>query len=424
MDKTQDTEQVQADKVLSLDLRVGIPIEGISALEEWKISRISNRTQTNSSSILLHRNQPHSNGSYVVIPPNQAKRNKLLTMANKEEEEYNHFVESRRSGSIKLTPKKLGGDTPETKAREQQQITQLQSKYQKQFKRDEYKRRQREEEEAEIQKKKDIQRKKAEKLEEKRRLEEIERKERWHAHRTMKNSEFLDRLSQPANSSSYSSYERTPSAWERRPSGEEQDWNNYIDQEEERMLQLALKESMKTAKSASAEEEHNRAPCSPGMKEYTASQQLYNQLREEEERKRQQMEEEHYRKASQQLYKQLREEEERKRQQMEEEHCRKKIEEERRRQQVEKTEPYQASKQFYRSYKQQIKEEEERKLQEMKEEQQRKSELLEVKKAEEEKERTLSQQEERRRVNNAFLDKLQRLSTKKEEYSGESNTWA
>lgn len=323
--------------------------------------------------------EPQYNGSYVVIPPNQAKRNKLLTMANKEEEEYNHFVASRRSGSIKLTPKKLGGDTSETKAREQQQITQLQSKYQKQFKRDEYKRRQREEEEAEIQKKKDVQRKKAEKLEEKRRLEEIERNERWHTHMTMKNSEFLDQLSQPANSSSYDSYERTPSAWERSPSGEEQDWNNYFDQEEERMLQLALKESMKTAKSASDEEEQNWAPCNPGMKDNTASQQFYKQLTEEKERKWQQMEEEHCRKAS---------------------------------------------KQSYRSYKQQLKEEEERKLQEMKEEQRRKSELLEVKKAEEEKERKLSQQEERRRVNNAFLDKLQRLNTKKEEFSGESNTWA
>ncbi|XP_040197234.1 epithelial-stromal interaction protein 1 isoform X2 [Rana temporaria] len=342
--------------------------------------------------------EPQYNGSFVVIPPNQAKRNKLLTMANKEEEEYNNYVESRRSVPIQLTPKKLGGDTSVTKARAQQQITQSQSKYQKQFKRDEYKRRQREEEEAEIQKKKDIQRKKAEKLEEKRHLEEIERRERWHTHRAMKNSEFLDQLSQPANSSSYNSYERTPSAWERSPSGKEQDWNNYTDQDEESMLQLALKESMKTkmeedqkrqtlktqqpyqAKSASDEEEQDWSPCNPGMKEYTASQQFYKQLREEEE--------------------------ERKWQQMEEEHCRK------------------ASKQSYRSYKQQQKEEEERKLQEMKEEQRRKSEMLEVKKAEEEKEGKLSQQEERRRVNNAFLDKLQRLSTKKEEYSGESNTWA
>ncbi|KAM9192702.1 epithelial-stromal interaction protein 1 isoform 2-T2 [Dugong dugon] len=60
-----------------------------------------------------------------------------------------------------------------------------------------------------------------------------------------------------------------------------------------------------------------------------------------------------------------------------------------------------------RSYKDFLKEEENRKLQKMKDEQHRKSELLELKRQQEEEERTKTRQTEHRRVNNAFLDRLQ-----------------
>ncbi|KAM9610276.1 epithelial-stromal interaction protein 1 isoform 1-T1 [Trichechus inunguis] len=60
-----------------------------------------------------------------------------------------------------------------------------------------------------------------------------------------------------------------------------------------------------------------------------------------------------------------------------------------------------------RSYKDSLKEEENRKLQKMKDEQHRKSELLELKRQQEEEERTKTRQTEHRRVNNAFLDRLQ-----------------
>ncbi|KAM5180616.1 epithelial-stromal interaction protein 1 [Mantella aurantiaca] len=327
---------------------------------------INNPTQESTPQV---SQEPQYNGCYVVVPPNQTKRDKLLTMANKELEEYNRFLESRRSGPIHLTPKKLGGQTSEEKARQQQQLTQSQSKYQKKFQRDEYKRRQKDEEEAKVQQMKDAQRKKAEKLEQKRHQENIERRERWDKHMLEKRSEFLDQFSQPSNSSSSNnSYGTIPS-----------------EQDEEMIFQLALKESMKT--------------------------------KNEEDQRRENLEKNQPWQASQNCYKQeLQEEEEGKWQQMKEEHCRKKMDEERRRQELVKTEPWEAS----RSYKQQLKEEEERKLKEMKEVQRRKSELLEVKKAEEEKERKLSQQEQHRRVNKAFLDKLQR----QQEYSGDSNTWA
>ncbi|XP_055397971.1 epithelial-stromal interaction protein 1 isoform X6 [Bubalus kerabau] len=54
-----------------------------------------------------------------------------------------------------------------------------------------------------------------------------------------------------------------------------------------------------------------------------------------------------------------------------------------------------------------LKEEENKKLQKIKEEQHQKGELLEFKRQQQEEERTKSHQAEHRRVNNAFLDRLQ-----------------
>lgn len=59
------------------------------------------------------------------------------------------------------------------------------------------------------------------------------------------------------------------------------------------------------------------------------------------------------------------------------------------------------------AYKDSLKEEENKKLQRMKEEQRDKSELLEFNRQQQEEERTKSHQAEHRRVNNAFLDRLQ-----------------
>ncbi|XP_045143078.1 epithelial-stromal interaction protein 1 isoform X2 [Echinops telfairi] len=62
------------------------------------------------------------------------------------------------------------------------------------------------------------------------------------------------------------------------------------------------------------------------------------------------------------------------------------------------------------AYKDSLKEEESRNLQKMKAEQRRKSELLELKRQQQEEERAQSQHTEHRRVNNAFLDRLQGAS--------------
>lgn len=59
------------------------------------------------------------------------------------------------------------------------------------------------------------------------------------------------------------------------------------------------------------------------------------------------------------------------------------------------------------AYKQALREDENRQLEEMKQEQQRKAELLEFKQKQEEETRTRALKNEQRRVNNAFLDRLQ-----------------
>ncbi|XP_062051312.1 epithelial-stromal interaction protein 1 isoform X3 [Lepus europaeus] len=59
------------------------------------------------------------------------------------------------------------------------------------------------------------------------------------------------------------------------------------------------------------------------------------------------------------------------------------------------------------AYKDSLREEENRKLQRMKDEQRQKNELLELKRQQQEEERTKMLQSEHRRVNNAFLDRLQ-----------------
>uniref|UniRef100_A0A8C8RNC4 Epithelial stromal interaction 1 n=1 Tax=Pelusios castaneus TaxID=367368 RepID=A0A8C8RNC4_9SAUR len=62
------------------------------------------------------------------------------------------------------------------------------------------------------------------------------------------------------------------------------------------------------------------------------------------------------------------------------------------------------------SYKQSLKEDENRRLQEMKAEQRWKGELLELRRKQDEERRTKLHQNEQRRVNNAFLDRLQSKS--------------
>ncbi|XP_039733147.1 epithelial-stromal interaction protein 1 [Pteropus medius] len=74
---------------------------------------------------------------------------------------------------------------------------------------------------------------------------------------------------------------------------------------------------------------------------------------------------------------------------------------------IQKMKAIQREKARSQAYRDSLREEENRKLQKMKEEQHQKSELLELKRQQQEEERSKTQQAEHRRVNNAFLDRLQ-----------------
>ncbi|XP_019385410.1 PREDICTED: epithelial-stromal interaction protein 1 isoform X2 [Crocodylus porosus] len=132
--------------------------------------------------------------AYVLVPPNETRRNELQRIAKKELEDLERWKEQHRSGPINLTPQRLGGRISEAEVRQKQQINFMQAKYQQKLKREEYARIKREAEEAEIQKKKAIQREKAEKLEEKRRQEEQQRRELFYEDRSLKTNELLNRL--------------------------------------------------------------------------------------------------------------------------------------------------------------------------------------------------------------------------------------
>ncbi|XP_038243421.1 epithelial-stromal interaction protein 1 isoform X2 [Dermochelys coriacea] len=192
--------------------------------------------------------------AYVLIPPNETRRNQIQKIANKELENLERWKEQHRPGPINLKPQKLGGTESEAEARQKQHIRLLQSKYQQ----------------------------KADKLEEKRRKQEKQRREMFNEDHYFKTTELLDRLD----------------------------------------LGLPKRNS------------YQMANPSPESTAWTRS----------------------------------------------------------------------------HTYKQSLQEDENRRLQEMKAEQQRKGELLELRREQEEQERIKVRQNEQRRVNNAFLDRLQSKS--------------
>ncbi|XP_009581882.1 PREDICTED: epithelial-stromal interaction protein 1 [Fulmarus glacialis] len=218
-------------------------------------------------------------GPYVLITPNETRRNQMQQIAKKELDDLEQWKEKHRPGPIKLVPQRLGGKESEAQARQNQQMMLMQSKYQQKHKREEYVKAKKAAEEAEILKKKAIQREKAERLEVKKRQQEMQRREMFLEDQYYKTNELLNRLD----------------------------------------LGLPKSDSCQIA---------NRGPESTA---WTRS----------------------------------------------------------------------------HTYKQALREDENRRLEEMKQEQRRKAELMEFKQKQEEEARTRARQNEQRRVNNAFLDRLQ-----------------
>ncbi|XP_062432230.1 epithelial-stromal interaction protein 1 [Rhea pennata] len=131
---------------------------------------------------------------YVLITPNEARRNQLQQIAKKELDDLERWKEEHKPGPIKLTPQRLGGKESEAQVRQKQQMMLMRSKYQQKYKREEYIRTKKAAEEAEIMKKKAIQREKAERLEAKKRQEEMQSGEMYFEDQYYKTNELLNRL--------------------------------------------------------------------------------------------------------------------------------------------------------------------------------------------------------------------------------------
>lgn len=141
-----------------------------------------------------HQQQEQHVSSYVLITPNETRRNQLQQIAKKELDDLERWKEEHRSRPIKLIPQRLGGKDSEAEARQKQQMMLVQSKYQQKHKREEYMKAKKAAEEAEILKKKAIQREKAERLEVKKRQQEMQRREMFLEDQYYKTNELLNRL--------------------------------------------------------------------------------------------------------------------------------------------------------------------------------------------------------------------------------------
>ncbi|XP_069706102.1 epithelial-stromal interaction protein 1 [Phaenicophaeus curvirostris] len=131
---------------------------------------------------------------YVVITPNETRRNQLQQVAKKELNDLEQWKKEHRPGPVNLVPQRLGGKESEAQARQKQQMMLMQSKYQQKHKKEDYVKAKRAAEEAEILKKKAIQREKAERLEAKKRQQEMQRRAMFLEDQYRKTNELLNRL--------------------------------------------------------------------------------------------------------------------------------------------------------------------------------------------------------------------------------------
>ncbi|XP_026001024.1 epithelial-stromal interaction protein 1-like [Astatotilapia calliptera] len=146
--------------------------------------------------------QPRYSDGYTIIPPNESKRNKMKTIAQKEEEALNRWKETQRVPSVCVNPERLGGDVTLAEVRQKQQINHQSMKLQKKVKKAEDDKRKRQEEEEKLQKMKAIQREKAERLLEKERQEDQRRREEFEQDRLRTQERFLQNFERKASSAS------------------------------------------------------------------------------------------------------------------------------------------------------------------------------------------------------------------------------
>ncbi|KAM8857397.1 uncharacterized protein epsti1 isoform 1-T1 [Synchiropus picturatus] len=140
-------------------------------------------------------------GGFTVIPPNDSRRNKITSMAQKEEQDLQRYRESQRVTSVQLPPERLGGHVTLAEARQKQLEDLKQSKWQKKLKKEEMDRERRQAEEQKLQQMKAVQRAKAERLNKRRGDEEQRRKEELGPDHLRKNEDFFQHLESSSASS-------------------------------------------------------------------------------------------------------------------------------------------------------------------------------------------------------------------------------
>ncbi|XP_034549145.1 epithelial-stromal interaction protein 1 [Notolabrus celidotus] len=142
--------------------------------------------------------EPQYSGGFTVIPPNQARRTQITSMAQREEQELQRWREANRPAPLQLNPERLGGGGTLAAARDKQLAELRRSKLQKKLKKEDLDRKKRQEEEDELQKMKAVQREKAEKLAEKERQEEQRRRDLHRQDHLRGTEKFLQRFERTA----------------------------------------------------------------------------------------------------------------------------------------------------------------------------------------------------------------------------------
>ncbi|XP_062389717.1 epithelial-stromal interaction protein 1 isoform X2 [Sardina pilchardus] len=155
-----------------------------------------NETLGNSGNLTSPRDATPCAGGFAMVPPNESKRDKLLRMRQKEEEDWRRFKEENKHGPVQIHPERLGGSTAMADVRQKQQMELHQARPQKKLRKEELERKRRQAEEEDIQRKKTIQREKAVKLEMKRQREDQERKETYRHDHLMRQEQLLQRVEQ------------------------------------------------------------------------------------------------------------------------------------------------------------------------------------------------------------------------------------
>ncbi|KAM4862544.1 epithelial-stromal interaction protein 1 isoform X1 [Urocitellus parryii] len=135
-----------------------------------------------------------STGAYTMIAPNESRRHQIQRIAAQELSNLEKWKEQNRAKPVYVVPTLLGGSQSETEVRQKQQLQLKQNKYQQKLKRQESVRIRKEAEEAELQKMKAIQREKSNKLEEKKQVQEKLRREAFREHHQYTTAAFLSKL--------------------------------------------------------------------------------------------------------------------------------------------------------------------------------------------------------------------------------------